>query len=85
MEACVVCGPLLPSPAPASRNRSLTSFSLLYLLAILLLCRLGQALSAAAQLSAEKSLVFGPGIHPERVGFPVNYFYIQAVDTEGKK
>ena len=81
MEACVSGhGPL--SPSPASCKRSLTNFSLLYLLSMLL-CRLSGALSA--QLSAEKSLVFGPGVHPERVGFPVNYFYIQAVDTKGKK
>ena len=79
MEACV-SGPL--SPSPANCKRSLTNFSLLFLLAILL-CRLSEALSA--QLSAEKSLVFGPGVHPERAGFPVNYFYIQAVDTKGKK
>ena len=70
------------SPSPATCKRPLTSFSLLYLLFIIL-CRLSEALSA--QLSAEKSLVFGPGVHPERVGLPVNYFYIQAVDAKGRK
>ena len=82
MEACVsgMSGPL--SPSPATCKGSLTRFSLLYLL-LIILCRLCEVLSA--QLSAEKSLVFGPGVHPERVGLPVNYFYIQAVDAKGKK
>jgi hypothetical protein len=79
MEACV-CGPL--SPSPTSSKRSLSNFSLLYLLFIIL-CQLSEVFSA--QLSADKSLVFGPGVHPERVGLPVNYFYIQAVDTKGRK
>ena len=79
MEACV-SGSL--SPSAVSWKQSLTSFGLLYLLATLI-CRPSRVLSA--QLSAEKSLVFGPGVHPERVGLPVNYFYIQAVDTKGKK
>lgn len=70
------------SLSPASCRLSLKNFSLLYFLAIILF-RLPEALSA--QLSAEKSVVFGPGVHPERAGFPVNYFYIQAVDTKGKK
>ena len=78
MEACVSVS---FSPSPARSKRSLTNFS--FCLLAVILCRLPGALSA--QLSVEKSLVFGPGVHPERAGFPVNYFYIQAVDTKGKK
>lgn len=40
---------------------------------------------AAAQLDLRKMRVFGPGIHPKRSQLPVNYFYIQAVDTLGNK
>ena len=40
---------------------------------------------AAARLDAKKTRVFGPGIHPKRSRLPINYFYIQAVDTEGNK
>ena len=56
-------------------------------LASLLVCLLltPTTLTAAAELSPDKCLVFGPGIEPDRVGLPVNYFFIQAVDTEGKK
>ena len=79
MEACVSAVPF--SPSPARSEWSLAKF-LLCLLAVIL-CSLSETLSA--QLSSEKSLVFGPGVHPERAGFPVNYFYIQAVDSEGKK
>ena len=40
--------------------------------------------TSAAHVNAKTSLVFGPGL---RTGFnvPVRYFYIQAVDDNGKK
>lgn len=75
MEACVSAA---YSPSLARSQASISVLSLL-----LLTLRLPAARSAT--LSADKSLVYGPGIDRERVGFPVNYFYIQAVDTSGKK
>lgn len=52
---------------------------------LFLLLTLRLPVARSATLSADKSLVYGPGIDGKRVGFPVNYFYIQAVDTSGKK
>nr|XP_028584015.1 protein O-glucosyltransferase 2 isoform X1 [Podarcis muralis] len=40
--------------------------------------------AAGSQLSPEKSGVWGPGLRAEVV-LPARYFYIQAVDTEGKR
>lgn len=40
--------------------------------------------AAGSQLSPEKSGVWGPGLRAELV-LPARYFYIQAVDTEGKR
>ena len=37
------------------------------------------------KLSLERSSVFGPGVDPKRTSLPINYFYIQAVDTDGNK
>ena len=74
--------PVALFPTLTRWKRPLATFNIFSLLAITL-CRLPEALSA--QLSAERSLVFGPGVSTERAGFPVNYFYIQAVDTKGKK
>ena len=76
MEACV----LMAFPRWSERSK--------LLLVCILLCLLvmyGSSEARSSQLSPDKSLVFGPGVHPERAGFPVNYFYIQAVDTKGKK
>ena len=78
MEACVSAMSAAYSPSVA---RPQASVSVVFLL--LLTLRLPAARSVT--LSADKSLVYGPGIDRERVGFPVNYFYIQAVDTSGKK
>ena len=75
MEACLSVA-FFPSLA-----RSQASVSVL--LFLLLTARLPAA--RFATLSADKSLVYGPGVDHDRVGFPVNYFYIQAVDTSGKK
>ena len=50
---------------------------------VLVMVSLSVALSA--QLSPEKSVIFGPGVHPDKAGLPVNYFYIQAVDSNGEK
>lgn len=36
------------------------------------------------QLSPERSLLWGPGLRAGVV-LPARYFYIQAVDTEGKR
>lgn len=49
---------------------------------VLHVCTSGQE---TAKLDAKKTRVFGPGVHPKRSRLPVNYFYIQAVDTEGNK
>ena len=75
MEAYLSAG-FFPSPrlSPAS-----TSVLLCLLLALIV------PVSHSAKLSASKSFAFGPGIDPDRVGFPVNYFYIQAVDSGGEK
>lgn len=78
MEACK--SHVFSSSLEARRKSRLT-VSLLFLFVA---CRLPLAYSDA-QLSPDKCLVFGPGIDPDRAGFPVNYFYIQAVDTEGRK
>ncbi|CAI8019667.1 Protein O-glucosyltransferase 2 [Geodia barretti] len=38
---------------------------------------------AAPALSLTRTRIYGPGIHPKRCSLPINYFYIQAVDTDG--
>ncbi len=53
------------------------------LLAALVYCI--EVCDSVPQLSASKSLVFGPGVDPKRSQLPVNYFYVQAVDTDGNK
>lgn len=40
--------------------------------------------SAAAGVSAEKSLVWGPGLD-HNIHLPVHYVFIQAVDEDGTK
>ena len=40
---------------------------------------------AAPALSLTRTRIYGPGIHPKRCSLPINYFYIQAVDTDGNK
>lgn len=40
---------------------------------------------AAPALSLSRTRVYGPGVHPKRSNLPINYFYIQAVDTAGNK
>ena len=40
--------------------------------------------SAAAGISAEKSLVWGPGLD-HNIHLPVHYVFIQAVDEDGTK
>ena len=40
---------------------------------------------AGSSLSAEKSLVFGPGVSARQGQLPITYFYIQAVDESGRK
>lgn len=40
---------------------------------------------ATPTLSLSRTRVYGPAIHPKRCSLPINYFYIQAVDTDGNK
>ncbi|XP_042666365.1 protein O-glucosyltransferase 2 [Centrocercus urophasianus] len=45
---------------------------------------LGAAEGGGGRLSAERSAVWGPGLRAEAV-LPARYFYLQAVDTEGRR
>ena len=40
---------------------------------------------AVPALSLSRTRIYGPGIHPKRCSLPINYFYIQAIDTEGNR
>lgn len=62
------------------------SDSLRLLLAFLcVLCTLCWRSEARPALSLSATRVYGPGIHPKRSSLPINYFYVQAVDTDGNK
>lgn len=41
--------------------------------------------AASSLLSTSETLVFGPGLYEDTTALPINYFYIQARDREGKK
>ncbi|OCT57602.1 hypothetical protein XELAEV_18003304mg [Xenopus laevis] len=53
------------------------------LILLLVWASAGAAPGGAETLSAEKSLVWGPGLHADIV-LPVRYFYIQAVTAGGR-
>lgn len=36
-------------------------------------------------LSASQTLLFGPGLHRDSTSLPLNYFFIQARDSDGVK
>ena len=40
---------------------------------------------AAPTLSLSHTVIYGPAVHPKRCSLPVNYFYVQAKDTDGNK
>ena len=58
-----------------------TSHLLLYLLLfyVFVSCVFG------SRLSPRKSTVYGPGVDPKRQPLPMEYFYVQLVNEEGKK
>ena len=55
------------------------------LLAVGALCISFRTCQAAPALSLSRTRIYGPAIHPKRSSLPINYFYIQAVDTDGNK
>ena len=66
------------------RLRRLQPFWCAIIICSFIVC-ISQVCESTPVLSPPKTRVFGPGIHAKRSALPVNYFYIQAVDSAGKK
>lgn len=65
------------------RLRRLQPFWCAIIICSFIVC-ISQVCESTPVLSPPKTRVFGPGIHAKRSALPVNYFYIQAVDSAGK-
>ena len=55
------------------------------LTALAALCTFFLSSHASPALILSRTRIYGPAIHPKRCSLPINYFYVQAVDTDGNK
>ena len=39
----------------------------------------------SSSISVSETLLFGPGLHSDSTSLPLNYFFIQARDSDGAK